>query len=115
MATQQPTKTVILSGTFTSGPSGLVPAAPTQFIEGIFRPHINISFLSPDVTSDLPIPFGYTPDRKSSFTTHSTHLINSRRWKSQTVNSPRHRDSSSGIHASMALLQDHSTSRPLEN
>lgn len=34
MATQQSTKTVTLSGTFSSGPSGLVPAAPTQSIEG---------------------------------------------------------------------------------
>ncbi|PMD17193.1 hypothetical protein NA56DRAFT_648915 [Hyaloscypha hepaticicola] len=42
MATQQSTKTITLSGAFTSGPSGLVPAAPTQSIE------------------DLPIPFGYT-------------------------------------------------------
>ncbi|KAN0104727.1 hypothetical protein V8E51_010472 [Hyaloscypha variabilis] len=41
MATQQSTKTVTLSGTFISGPGGLVPAAPTQSIE------------------DLPIPFGY--------------------------------------------------------
>ncbi len=34
MATPQSTKTVTLSGTFTSGPGGLVPAAPTQPIEG---------------------------------------------------------------------------------
>ncbi len=46
MATQQSTKTITLSGTFTSGPSGLVPAAPTQSIEGkISKSHTFHSYL----------------------------------------------------------------------
>ena len=67
MATKQSTKTVTLSGTFTSGPGGLVPAAPTQSIEGkISKSHTFHSYL---LTALQTFPFH---SATSSFVTISS-------------------------------------------
>lgn len=63
MATHAVSKTVTLSGSFTTGPSGgLLPAAPTIRIQGeYFEPSQLYSAVLTVSVLDFPLPNDFTP------------------------------------------------------